>query len=103
MTLREWMNRHELTQTDVAHRLGVTRVTVHKWYHGTRPRRAHRAAIDALTAPARIDWPPPGTTRPLPAAARLWALQDKGVPVDAPPRLVALRDLLPAFKKEPPK
>lgn len=36
MDLREYLFRHNVTTTDFAKKLGVTRVYVHKWMDGSR-------------------------------------------------------------------
>ncbi|ANS02937.1 DNA-binding protein [uncultured Mediterranean phage uvDeep-CGR0-AD1-C123] len=50
MLLRDWLNKHDLTITDLALRLGCSRAAASYWLAGkTRPSPKHTLAIQRLT------------------------------------------------------
>lgn len=52
-TFSKWMQSHNMSQSDVASRLGVTRQAVHVWCIGRSPPSLYHAlALEALTGGA---------------------------------------------------
>jgi transcriptional regulator with XRE-family HTH domain len=49
MKLAIWMTKKKITQEKLAPKLGVTRVAISYWLHGSIPRRASLAKIVKLT------------------------------------------------------
>jgi transcriptional regulator with XRE-family HTH domain len=53
MTLREWATSQNLTQRDLAQRIGVHEITMSRWINGHAiPRRYQMAFIEQMTAGA---------------------------------------------------
>jgi transcriptional regulator with XRE-family HTH domain len=58
--LRAWMTLHDVTPTNFASRLDVSRQSVHRWLQGTRPDYRHLRDIKAATGIGLDEWSLPG-------------------------------------------
>ena len=83
-TLQAIRSRLDLTQEQLAERLGVSFATVNRWEGGvTKPQRAARTAIAALAAEAGIDAAQPSVNEPE-SAASVTRRRSRRQPASAP-------------------